>query len=150
MSTLELTRNRWSTAWLRGSSGRVAGMLLVSLMLGSLVVLWPVAADPADSPRVITLVTRGMAFYLDGGDTPNPVLTMRAGEVVRVVLRNEDVGIDHNLEIAAWDKTIPPPLRGRTTSTVINVPDSPGRHVYRCGPHAALMRGIVEVIAGSP
>ena len=150
MSTLEQkTGDRWSTSWLRGSAGRVARMLLVSMALGSLVALWPVAADPADSPRVITLVTRNMAFYLDGGDTPNPVLTMRAGEIVRIILRNEDAGIAHNFEVAAWDQTIPPLRRGQTASTVINVPDSHGRHVYLCGPHAALMRGIIEVVAGS-
>ena len=94
---------RWVTTRLRGSAGRSAAVLLMLLTLATLVSLWPVAAGPAD-PREVTLVTRDMAFYVDGSDTPNPVLTMHAGETVRVVLRNEDVGMNHNFEIPAWLK----------------------------------------------
>ena len=148
MSTRELNVDRWSTPWLRGSGGRVAGVVLLGLTLGSLFMLWPVAADPAASPREITLVTRDMAFYLEGGNTPNPVLTMGAGETVRVVLRNEDVGIAHNFEVGAWGQDVPAVERGSSTSALIDAPDRPGRHVYVCGPHSALMRGIINVVAG--
>ena len=136
---------RWVTTRLRGSAGRSAAVLLMLLTLATLASLWPVAAGPAD-PREVTLVTRDMAFYVDGSDTPNPVLTMHAGETVRVVLRNEDVGMNHNFEIPAWAQAISAPSRGPIASVLIEVPDRPGRHEYICGPHAALMRGVVEVV----
>ena len=87
-----------------------------------------------------------MAFYLDGSDTPNPVLRMRAGETVRIVLRNEDVGIKHTFEVGTWDQAVLSTKGGRTASTVIDVPDRPGPHEYVCSPHSALMRGVIEVV----
>ena len=146
MSRHDVHQGPGSTARWRGSTSRATGVLLMSLTLGSLVLLWPVAADPAASPREITLVTRDMAFYLDGSDTPNPVLTMRAGETVRIVLRNEDVGIKHTFEVGTWAQAVPSSKRDRTASAVIKVPDRPGRHEYVCGPHPALMRGVIEVV----
>ena len=146
MSRHDVHPGQGSTARGRVSAGRVTGVLLMSLTLGSLVLLWPVAADPANSPREITLVTRDMAFYLDGSDTPNPVLTMRAGETVRIVLRNEDVSIKHTFEVGTWDQAVSSPKGGSTASAVIEVPDRPGRHEYICGPHSALMRGVIEVV----
>ena len=135
-----------STVRGRGSAGRVTGVLLMTLTLSSPVFLWPVAAGLADSPREITLVTRDMAFYLDGSDTSNPVLMMRAGETVRIVLRNEDVGIKHTFEVGTWDRAVPSAQGGRTASAVIEVPGRPGRYEYVCGPHPALMRGVIEVV----
>ena len=146
MSRHDVHPGQGSTARWRGSVGRVTGVLLMSLTLGSLAVLWPVAADPAESSLEITLVTRDMAFYLDGSDTPNPVLTMRAGETARIVLRNEDVGIRHTFEVGTWDQAVPSPKGSRTASAVIEVPNRPGRHEYFCGPHPALMRGVIEVV----
>ena len=146
MSRHDVHPAQGSTARGRGSAGRLTGVLLMSLTLSSLVFLWPVAADPADSPREITLVTRDMAFYLDGSDTPNPVLRMRAGETVRIVLRNEDVGIKHTFEVGTWDQAVLSTKGGRTASAVIDVPDRPGPHEYVCGPHSALMRGVIEVV----
>ena len=138
--------------WLRrlgGSAGRAAGMLLVGLALASLGVLWPLAADPVAGPREITLVARGMSFYLDGTDRANPVLRLTAGETVRVVLRNDDDGIAHTFEIGAWDAAVATLKGGDSGSVVIDVPNRPGRHRYACGPHAAMMNGIVEVVAAN-
>ena len=146
MSRHDVHPAQGSTARRRGPAGRVTGVLLMSLTLGSLVFLWPVAADHGDSPREITLVTRDMAFYLGGSDTPNPVLTMRAGETVRIVLRNEDVGIKHTFEVGTWDQPVLSTKGGRTVSAVIEVPNRPGRYEYVCGPHPALMRGVIEVV----
>ena len=134
------------TAQWRGLPGRVAGVLLLSLILGSMFFLWPVAAGPADGPREIKLVTRNMAFYLDGSDVRNPVLTMRAGEALRVVLRNEDIGITHSFEVGTWDQAVLSAKGGLTEAVVIETPNHPGQYEYVCGPHPALMRGVVEVI----
>ena len=146
MSRYDVHPRQGSTARWRGSPGRVTGVLLMSLTLSSLVVLWPVAAGPGDTPPEITLVTRDMAFYLDGSDTPNPVLTMRAGQTVRIVLRNENVGVKHSFEVDAWNQAVPSTKGGSTASALIKVPNRPGRHAYVCGPHAELMRGLIEVV----
>ena len=146
MSRYDVHPEQGLTARRRGFADRATGVLLMSLTLGCLVFLWPVAADPGDSPREITLVTRDMAFYLDGSDTSNPVLMMRAGETVRIVLRNEDVGIKHTFEVGTWNQAVPSAKGGHTASAVIEVPDRPGRYEYVCGPHPALMRGVIEVV----
>ena len=71
---------------------RVSVKLVVTavavLLLGAFAV-----ALTRPAPREITLVVRGMAFYLEGNELPNPTITVTAGERVRVVLRNEERGI---------------------------------------------------------
>ena len=43
-----------------------------------------------------------MTFYLDGQADPNPTLRLRAGETVRLVLRNDDEGMTHDFAIPGW------------------------------------------------
>lgn len=136
-------------AWLWDPAVRIAGLLLLGFALASGVVLWPLAADPAASPREIVVVARDMAFYLQGSAAPNPVLTFRAGETVRVTLRNEDKGFMHSFEIGAWGKTVPTLKEGRSTSVLIEVPNQPGQHEYTCRPHAAMMKGVVDVVSAN-
>ena len=125
---------------------RHASVLLVIVIISGLAFLWPVAAGPFTSPRKLTLVTRDMAFYLDGLNIPNPVLTMHPGETVHVMLRNEDVGFKHNFEVPAWNQAIQTPKKNSFESILIEVPGLPGRYEYICGPHSALMHGFIEVI----
>jgi plastocyanin len=79
-------------------------------------------------------------------DEPNPTLHFRAGERVRVVLRNEAPGLLHDFEIRAWNVRIEQLRAGETGEVTFTVPDRPGRDEYRCRPHAELMHGSVEVI----
>ena len=134
---------------LSGSAGRARGILLVGLALVSLCLLWPLAVGPSAGPREITLVVRGMSFYVDGTDRANPVLRLTAGETVRVVLRNEDNGIAHNFEVGAWDVAVALLKEGDSGSVVIDVPNRPGRFRYAGAPHAEMMNGIVEVVAAN-
>lgn len=108
--------------------------------------LLPLLADPAPSaPREIVLVARNMTFYLDGDPTPNPTIRIRANGPVRIVLRNEDAGMTHNLVIDAWGVTTAA-LRGvGETSLELRAPARAGRLDYYCGPHARTMRGVVEI-----
>jgi len=147
MSTYKLNFYHCCRNWLRGSTLYVASFFLTSLILGSLVALWPIGANTVVNIREITLIARDMTFYLDGNNSRNPALTMQAGELVRIVLWNEDVGIAHNFEIDAWNQRIPSPQLGHSASTLIEVPNRPGRYVYVCGPHSLLMRGIIDVVA---
>ena len=87
-----------------------------------------------------------MTFVLASDpDTPNPVIPLRAGERVKVVLRNEAPGLLHDFEIPAWDVRTERIRAGQTTDVVFTVPATLGRSEYRCRPHAELMKGFVEV-----
>ena len=49
------------------------------------------------------MIARGMTFVLaDEPDAPNPVIAFRAGERVRLVLKNEAPGLLHDFQIPAW------------------------------------------------
>jgi plastocyanin len=78
-------------------------------------------------------------------DEANPVLVLRAGERVRLVIRNEAPGLLHDIAIPAWGVQIDPIHYGETAEIVVTVPATPGRTRYVCRPHAELMNGLVEV-----
>lgn len=100
----------------------------------------------ATAPREIRLVVRDMTFYLEGQKTPNPALRMRAGERVRIVLRNEDPGMKHDLVIKSWQVGTPTLDRsGQETAVAFRVPDRRGIETYSCTPHAEMMRGSIRV-----
>lgn len=114
----------------------------------ALMVFAVLLAARADTPaREITLVARGMAFYLKSDPTrPNPALEVTAGERVRIVLRNEDRGMTHDVavpmagaavELLDWRE------RGDVTFTV---PSTPGIYEYVCRPHELMMRGTLKVV----
>jgi plastocyanin len=119
-------------------NGRIGAAILVVLgMAGCL------AASP---PREIVVLARGMTFVLaEQPDVPNPVIPLRAGERVRIVLRNEAPGLLHDFTIPDWDVEIDQVRDGESGEVVFVVPDRPGRAEYRCRPHAQLMFGFVDV-----
>jgi len=65
-------------------SVKLIAMTVAVVLLGALA-----AALARPAPREIRLVARGMAFYLENGDQPNPTLTFTAGDRVRVVFTNQ-------------------------------------------------------------
>ena len=92
------------------------------------------------------LVARGMTFALaDEPDVPNPVITVHAGERVRLVLKNEAPGLLHDIAIPAWDVQVEQIRAGESAEVTFTVPSDPGRHEYRCRPHSEMMTGFVEV-----
>ena len=104
------------------------------------------ASSPADEVREIRLVVRNMNFYLEGESQPNPTLNVRAGERVRVVLKNEDPGMRHDFVVADWDvATRILEDGGQQDSVTFKAPSTPGEQVYHCTPHAKLMRGTIRV-----
>ena len=96
--------------------------------------------------REITLVAKGMTFYLEGHpDAPNPTIRVKAGELVRVVLRNEDRGMKHDVAVPAINvamKVVDWSERGEVT---FDVPAIPGTYEYVCRPHLLMMRGTIQV-----
>ena len=109
--------------------------------------MFGVIALPAlgSGPREIRMVARDMTFYLDGESDPNPTLRLRAGETVRLVLRNEDAGMRHDFAIPDWKTATSRIESGDETTVTFRAPDGPSEGTYRCRPHAAIMRGTIVV-----
>jgi len=101
------------------------------------------------APREITLVTRGMAFYLENGDLPNPAISLQPGERVRIVLRNEDRGLKHDFAFPSIDAALEPVTWNQSDDVVFEAPEKPGTYDYWCRPHMTMMRGKIIVRGAS-
>jgi plastocyanin len=125
---------------------RVTSKLIV---IGVLVVVAGALAGSAitsSQDREITLVARGMAFYLLGDPTtPNPPITVKAGERVRIVLRNDDRGMTHDFAVPSMKASLDPVDWNEQEHVTIEVPETPGRYEYICRPHMLMMRGVILV-----
>jgi plastocyanin len=118
--------------------------LIVVAMLGG-VVLLARNASVSTGPRAVQLVVRDMAYFVEGDDTPNPTLRFRAGENVRLILRNEDAGMKHDFVVKNW-KVASTLLDGEGETVVeFRVPEEPGSETYSCTPHPVMMRGTIAV-----
>ena len=143
MSIVERNRMPGAMGGWRGARGAIgAAMAVVCLFL-----LLPLPASTGASIREISLVTRDMAFYIEGNPSPNPTIRLGAGEEVRFVLRNLDPGIAHNLAIDGWDVETVSLVADASTSVRVRAPDRPGRQIYVCSPHREMMRGTIEIVA---
>ena len=111
--------------------------------LVALVIVSGCAQAPA---RDVTLVATGMSFALASEpETVNPALSFRAGERVRLILRNDAPGFRHDVTIPAWDMAMEPIGFGETAQVTFTVPATNGLVDYYCRPHATMMRGLVTV-----
>lgn len=118
----------------------LAAVFVVAAAAGAIVLS---ARGPA--AREIRLVARDMAFYVEGQADANPTLRLRAGETVRLVLRNEDPGMTHDFAIPEWG-AVTRRLEGSEEATItFRVPDRPVSQTYRCRPHSKIMRGTILV-----
>jgi uncharacterized cupredoxin-like copper-binding protein len=126
----------------RVSGKAVAGVAMLMIVAALLPVM---TMAPT---RDITLVTRDMAFYLVGDlSTPNPVIEVKAGERVRVVLRNEERGMTHDFAVPAVRSAIDGLRWNEQGEVTFEVPDAPGTYEYVCRPHLLMMKGIIKVVA---
>jgi plastocyanin len=101
------------------------------------------ARGPA--PREIRVVVRDMNFYVDGRTDENPTLRLRAGETVRVVLRNEDEGMKHDFAIPGWNTATRRIESGEEASVTFRVPDGAASQSYTCRPHSSIMQGTIQI-----
>ena len=103
--------------------------------------------EPSEAaPREIRVVARDMTYYVDGEKTPNPTLRVKAGERIRLVLRNEDPGMTHDFAVAAWQlgtKTLTE--KGEWDAVVFRVPEQRGTIPYQCTPHSEMMKGTISI-----
>jgi plastocyanin len=131
----------------RARNRAIVGSLAIGLAALA-VTLLPMLASPAKEEPIheVSLVVRDMAFYLDGQPEPNPTITVRAGEQVRIRLRNEDAGIGHDFAVAAWDVGTRLLADGGSEDTIVfRAPRDRGLAPYTCTPHSAMMRGTIRV-----
>ena len=97
------------------------------------------------APREITLVAKGMAFYLENGDVPNPTIVVKPGERVRIVLNNLDRGLRHDFAVPSFDAALDPVSWNQSDDVVFEAPAEPGTYEYWCRPHMMMMRGKIVV-----
>ena len=121
----------------------VAAALIVTALL-------PILASSRGTatplPREIRIVVRDMSFYIEGRDEPNPTLRVRAGEQIRLVLRNEDPGMSHDFAVSSWRVMTPIiNVRGAEAVVVFRVQQRRGTYTYSCTPHTRIMRGTIQV-----
>ena len=99
----------------------------------------------AAGARDLLIVARGMTYYVDGGDQPNPSLQFTAGERIRLTFRNEDAGMEHDFAIPGWQLATRR-LDGKGQDVVeFRVPGEGGSGRYACTPHSEMMNGQVIV-----
>jgi hypothetical protein len=101
---------------------------------------------PGEEARTITVVARGMAFYVAGEGAANPAIAVRRGERIRFVLLHRDPGMMHDFALPSLDaRTEVLREAGTSAEVVIQVPEVTGDHAYVCTSHARMMRGVLEV-----
>jgi plastocyanin len=125
----------------------IASVLLLIVSAGALMPVFGLWQPGAGAPvREIRLVTRAMAFYLESDPaTPNPVITVKAGERVRIVLNNLDRGMTHDFAVPALGTALKAIDWNENGVVDIDVPEQPGTYEYICRPHAAMMRGTIII-----
>ena len=119
---------------------------LIGMIALAATLLPMIASSRSDGVHEVRLVVRDMTFYIEGENQPNPTLTVRAGEQVRLVIRNEDPGMRHDFVIDEWQVSTRM-LADRGDDDVITflVPSQPGDRTYHCTPHSKMMRGTIRV-----
>ena len=123
----------------------MAKALAVAIAAGAVVFGAIALSARGDGPREIRLVVRDMNFYLDGQNEANPALRLRAGETVRLVLRNDDPGMKHDFAIPGWKTATRKIESGEEASVTFRVPDAASSQSYTCRPHASIMQGTILI-----
>ena len=131
---------------IRAKNRIFAGLTAVAVVAFAVTVLPMIAASNSGAVRDINIVVRNMAFYVENSPEPNPLITLRAGERVRMRVRSEDAGMRHDFTIKPWSVSTKM-LEGRGGEDVVEfrVPDAPGSQTYQCTPHPTLMTGTVRI-----
>lgn len=120
------------------------GLIAIAAMIATLLPMR--ASSTSAGPRVLKLVVRDMAFYVEGYAEPNPTLVLKAGEQVELHLRNDEPGMRHDFVIKAWDvSTRLLDDRGEADTISFRVPDTKGTASYICTPHSKMMSGTLRV-----
>ena len=131
------------TAKRKQSLELIATVLLVNIVSLTLGALRAVDSGPA---REITVVARGMAFYLEGNPIPNPLLEFEPAERIAITFINQERGIQHDLRFPALNLgTGLLDGGGSSERLIFRVPAERGDSRYTCSIHAIMMNGRVSI-----
>lgn len=132
--------------WSGPGIGRLRGLLGAALAGGVLLLAAAFAAPwgrSAAPVREILLEARGVTF-----NGSNPTLTARAGERLRITVRNAEPGpVPHDLRLVGPGVRATRLLQPGEEATLEVLLDRPGRYAYGCSLHPGLMDGVIEVHA---
>ena len=130
----------------RAKNRTLVGGTIIAVVALAATLLPMLASTGREEAREVRIVTRDMSFYVDGNGEPNPTITFKAGERVKLVLRNEDPGMSHDFVVKAWSlgtKLLED--RGEQDSISFTVPSAPGTTTYHCTPHSKMMSGTLRI-----
>lgn len=143
-----------------GGGARVKAVGVTTLVLLALAAgayAFTFGALRADGPREIVVIAKDMAFTSPdpqggappaaaaSGETPGPTIVLRAGERVRIVLRNQDPGMRHDLVADHLGLRTEALDHGESDSLDLRVPNEASEGDYYCSFHSRLMRGRIVV-----
>jgi plastocyanin len=138
-----LTIARWPSSERKKSYRRRAASAAAVVFM---IAMGVARALMGENAREITIVSRDMAFYIEGGSTANPVIEARAGETLRVVLKNRDRGMTHDFAVPSVDASTDPLRWNEHDEVTFQVPSTPGTYEYVCRPHLLMMKGTLKVV----
>jgi plastocyanin len=87
-----------------------------------------------------------MAFYIEGDSTANPTIEARAGETLRIVLKNRDRGMTHDFAVPSVEAATQVLKWDEHDEITFDVPSEPGTYEYVCRPHVLMMKGTLKVV----
>jgi hypothetical protein len=131
---------------MKGSTVRIVVVAAIACAVLVPIVVASRDGDGDAALREVRVVARDMTYYVDGQQAANPTLRLKAGERIRLVLRNEDGGMTHDFVIKDWNvatKTLDE--KGQEDAVVFRVPNRRSTAAYQCTPHSEMMRGSVQV-----
>ena len=118
-------------------------MALVAAMVCAGGLFFPVLSK--SSAHEIVLVAKDMAFYAGSGTSANPVIDVKAGETVRIVLRNQDRGMTHDFAVPSVGVAMKALQWNEKKAITFEAPKKPGTYEYVCRPHELMMKGTLRV-----
>jgi plastocyanin len=130
----------------RAKKRTLVGGILIGVAALAATLLPMLASNGREGVRELRIVARDMSFYVEGQAEANPTIMFKAGERVKLVLRNEDPGMKHDFAVTAWSVgTKLLEERGEEDAITFQVPASPGTATYHCTPHAKMMSGTLRI-----
>lgn len=127
---------------------RISAKWVAALAVCMVVVAGLLPVTTKGRTRDIDLVARDMAFYLESApDVANPVLEVKAGETLRVRLRNRDRGMTHDFAVPAAEASTSTLDWNEEDAVIFQAPSKPGTYEYLCRPHLLMMKGTLRVVA---
>ena len=125
---------------------RVSGKTVVALATAMVCLAGLLPVWTKGSAREVVLVASDMTFRLESDpSTPNPVITVSAGETVGIVLKNRDRGMTHDFAVPAIGAEMDALGTDEQEDITFDAPAKPGTYEYVCRPHKLMMKGILRV-----